>query len=443
MTMRSSSLFRAGAIAAVCVLGVAGPVIAQEAPERRPVRTLFGAPDPRGEGPGGISVAGSLFGSYDDNLLLGSQGSGSRAPTLSTLPRTQLRGASTGYESALFLRLPSEQPTFRATVNSAGRYFPEFGEYVAGRQMAEATSSVSAGLGRRSSLQFTGSGRYSLNASPFATAASLSEVDIDLPDAADSVRLRRSNDLRGLVEFEHEWTPRKSWALLAGAHSAQIDGGDRHGIYDLGGRLGITLSQYGTFRASYIRQDINRSPNNFVVHHLNLGGDYARPLSATRRAFIAFSAGSAAVESRDRLSLRAIGDADFWYEFKQSWVGTLRYRRGVTFIDEVADPLLSDGVSAELSGLLSPRLDFTSSASFARGVVGLRQGSSYEMYGARSHLRYALSRVTALYAEYLLFHYDFGNSIPLSSGLPSAFNRQAVRVGVMFRAQVVDLGRRQ
>jgi hypothetical protein len=438
-----SSLFIGSAIVALGVLGASRPAAAQDVPERRPVRTVFGAPDPRGESAGGVSATGTLFGSYDDNLLLGSQGSESRVPTLATLPRAQLRGASTGYDTTLFLRLPSEQPTFRASVSSAGRYFPEFGEFVAGRQMADATSSVSAELRRDTSLRFTGSGRYSMNAPPFATAAGISDSDIDLPDAIDSVRLRRTNDLRGLVELEHEWSPRKSAELLAGIHSAQIDGGDRHAIYDLGGRLGITVSQYGAFRASYIRQDIDRDSANYVVHHLNIGGDYQRPLSDTRRAYVAFSGGSAAVESRDRLRLRAIGDADFWYEFKQSWVGALRYRRGVTFIDEVADPLFSDGVSAELTGLLSPRLDFTSSGTFARGVVGLQRDSSYQMYGARSHLRYALSRVIALYAEYLLFHYDFADAIPLTGGLPSAFNRQAVRVGVTLRTQLIDMGRRQ
>jgi hypothetical protein len=441
MTVVSSS-FATAAMLVLGILSVSRVASAQEAPERRPVRTLFGAPDPRGETEGGLSATGTLFGSYDDNLLLGTQGSESRVPTLPTVPRAQLRGASTGYDTTLFLRLPGQQPTFRASVSSAGRYFPEFGEFIAGRQMAEATSSVSAEITRNTSLQFTGSGRYSMNAPPFATAAAVSDSDIDLPDAIDSVRLRRTNDVRGLVEFEHEWSPRKSGELLAGIHSAQIDGGDRHEIYDVGGRLGITVSQYGAFRASYIRQDINRGAH-YVVHHLNLGGDYARPLSDTRRAFVAFSAGSAAVESRDSLRLRAIGDADFWYEFKQSWIGALRYRRGVTFIDEVVDPLFSDGVSAELSGLLSPRLDFTSSTTYARGVVGLRRDSSYQMYGARSHLRFALSRVAALYAEYLLFHYDFADSIPLASGLPSAFNRQAVRVGITLRSQILDLGRRE
>jgi hypothetical protein len=435
-----SSLRVAGAIAVLSVLSVPRTLTAQDVPERRPVRTVFGAPDPRGESPGGVSLSGTLFGSYDDNLLLGSQGSDTRVPTR---PPMQLRGASTGYDTSIFLRLPTEQPTFRASVSSAGRYFPEFEEFVPGRQTAEAMSSVATELGRSTTLNFTGSGRYTMHASPFATVASLSDADIDFPDAGDGVRLRRTNDLRGLVGLEREWGTRKSVELLAGIHSAQIDHSERHEIYDLGARLGITVSQYGAFRAGYTRQDIDRSTGRYVIHHLNLGGDYARPLSASRRAFIAFSAGSAAVESRDRLHLRAIGDADFWYEFKQSWVGALRYRRGVSFIDEIADPMFSDGVSAELTGLLSPRLDFTGSSTYARGAVGVRDSSSYQMYGARAQLRYALSRVLAVYGDYLLFHYDFAESILLIGGLPSAFDRQAVRVGLTLRTKVIDMGRRE
>jgi hypothetical protein len=80
---------------------------------------------------------------------------------------------------------------------------------------------------------------------------------------------------------------------------------------------------------------------------------------------------------------------------------------------------------------------------FARGVVGLSSDGSYQMYGARSHLRYALSRVFAVYGEYLLFHYDFTDTVPLAGGLPPAFTRQAVRLGVTVQTQLIDIGRRR
>jgi hypothetical protein len=436
-----SSLFAAGTLIVLLVSSVPAAVHAQEVPERRPTPTLFGAPNPRGETEGGLSMTGSLFGSYDDNILLGGQGSDTRAPTF--LPRTQLRGASTGYDTTLFFRLPSQQPTFRASVASAGRYFPEFREYVAGRQMAQAAVSAGASPWRDTNLRLTGSGRYSMNAPPFATAASLSDSDIDVPSGEDSVRLRRTNDVRGQVTLDREWRSRKSLGMVAGIHSAQIDGGDRHEIYELGGRLGVGLARYGTFRAGYTWQDVDRGATRYVVHHLNIGGDYGRPLSASRRAFIKFSGGSAAIETSNRLRMNAIGDVDFWYEFKQSWVGAVRYHRGVTFIDEIADPLLSDGGGVELTGLFSRRLEFNTSATFAQGVVGLRSGNSYQMYGARSQLRYALTRVLALYGEYLLFHYEFPNTVSLAGRLPPAFNRQAVRVGVTVATHLIDMGPRR
>jgi hypothetical protein len=435
------SLCVASAVTVLLVSSMPASVYAQEVPERRPTRPLFGAPDPRGETDGGISVSGALFGSYDDNLLLNSQESPTRPPP-SAVVTQPVAGASTGYDSTLFLKLPSEQPTFEASVASAGRYLPEFGEFIAGRQMAQASSSVSGMPWRDTTLRATGSGRYSVNAPPFLTANSLSEIDVSLPDGGDSVRLRHTNDIRGLVELEREWGGSKSLGVLGGIHSSQIDGGDRNELYDLGARMGVRMGRYGAFRASYVRQDVDRGMSQYVVHHLNIGGDYVRPLSASRRSFIAFSGGSAAVESRDALRMRAIGDADFWYEFKQSWVGALRYRRGITFIDEVADPLLSDSVGAELTGLLSPRVDFHASGSFAYGVVGLNSGQHYQMYGVRTQLRYALSRMVALYGEYLLYQYQFPESVPLTGGIPSAFNRQAVRAGLTVSTQLVGLGRR-
>ena len=175
---------------------------------------------------------------------------------------------------------------------------------------------------------------------------------------------------------------------------------------------------------------------------MNIGGDYAKPLSASRRSFIAFSGGSAALESRDSFRMSAIGNVDFWYEFKQSWIGAVRYHRGITFIDEVVDPLLSDAVSGELAGLLSRRLDFNASATFSRGVVGFDDRGSYQMYGTRSQLRYALSRVMALYGEYILFHYEFPPTILITGGLPPSTSRQAVKVGLTVSSKLLDLGPR-
>ncbi|HVQ16896.1 MAG TPA: hypothetical protein VMS40_25005, partial [Vicinamibacterales bacterium] len=140
--------------------------------------------------------------------------------------------------------------------------------------------------------------------------------------------------------------------------------------------------------------------------------------------------------------LSAIGNVDFWYEFKQSWIGSVRYHRGITFIDEVVDPLLSDAVSGELAGLLSPRVDFSATATFTHGLVGARSRDSYQMYGARSQVRYALTRVMALYGEYLLFHYEFPPSILITGGLPQSTSRQAVKVGLTVSSKFVDLGRR-
>lgn len=438
-----SSLLVSGAITALLVSSVSLAAYAQEVPERRPVQPLFGAPDPRGESEGGISVTGSLFGSYDDNILLSGQNSTSRPPALPGIALGDpLKGAATGYDAAVFLKLPSEKPTFDASVYSTGRYFPEFQEYVAGRQTAQASSSVAGSPWRYTTVRVTGSGRYSMNAPPFATAAALSDADVDLPSSGDGIRLRRTNDVVGSAELEREWGGNKTLTALGGAHSSQIDGGDRHAIYDMGVRFAAKVSQYSAFRAGYVRQQVERGIGQYVVHHLNIGGNYAKPLSASRRAFIAFSGGSAAVESRDTFRLSAIGDVDFWYEFKQSWIGAVRYHRGVTFIDEVVDPLLSDSVSGELAGLLSPRLDFSSSATFTRGVVGFSSREPYQMYGARSQLRYALSRVLALYGEYLLFHYQFPPTILITGGLPPSTSRQAVKVGLTVSSKLVNLGPR-
>ena len=99
-------------------------------------------------------------------------------------------------------------------------------------------------------------------------------------------------------------------------------------------------------------------------------------------------------------------------------------------------------MSGELAGLLSPRVDFSASATYTRGLVGFSSRNPYQIYGARSQVRYALSRVAALYGEYLLFHYQFPATIVITGDLPPSTSRQAVKVGISISSKLLDLGPR-
>jgi hypothetical protein len=226
---------------------------------------------------------------------------------------------------------------------------------------------------------------------------------------------------------------------LAGVNWSDLEDAERTNGYEVGGTFNSKVARYGGFQAGLIRQVIDRGVTRYAVHHINIGGNYGRPLSASRRAYYTISGGSAALQSRSDFRIFAVADAGLSYQFKRSWTGGAHYHRGFTFVDEIAEPLLSDSVVGQLNGLLSRRLQLLASGYFAHGVVGLTSAASdYQMSGARTQLRYGLSRIAAIQAEYLFINYRFADSVHLAGGLPSNFNRQILLVGITLTLQVID-----
>jgi hypothetical protein len=423
-------------LAAILGIGVwssaTAPVYAQ-APERRQSSALFGASDPRLAGEprdGGLTAAGSVFGAFDDSLFL-ARGIGSGL-------EPQPPGSYAGFVGGLLYDRPGDQ-SLRASLSSAGHYFPAGNRLTLGRQAADLLSSTVISPWRTARLRSTGAARYSRHGAPFEGAGfPVGGYPLDLFDGYDAVHVRRAASLRGGIQLEQDWGPRRSLAVLTAVHTSGIEGGARSSGYELGGTITHRLAQYRTVRAGYTRHEVGHGGTNYVVHHLNTGADYGRPLSASRRAFVTFGGGTTILESQGHTNLRAIGDAGLRYELGRTWNSSARYYRGLIFVPEIADPLLADGLVGDFSGLLSRRLELFGSGSLLRGTSGLSGNETpYNIYLARTQLRYALSRVAAVYGEYLRFHYRFAESVGLGAGLPSSFDRQSFRVGVTVMTQLL------
>jgi hypothetical protein len=381
---------------------------------------------------GGLSVTGSLFGGYDDSLLIG--------PGLQTPveQRSRSHDPHTGLSGQLLYERPGDPLSVRASASSSARYYPGLERLSIGRQSADFSSSSVTSPWRGAQLHTSGMARVARYGGPFAGATFLPQgFPLDMFDGDNVIRLRRTDVLLGNVALEQEWGRRKSIGIVAGVQSSGLEGSERAVGYNLGGTLSTRISRYSTLRTGYTREEINRGVSQYVVHHLNIGGNYSRPLSTSRRAFVMFSGGSAVLDGNGQVRMQAIADASLHYQLGRSWLGSARYHRGFMFLDEIAGPLSSDGVVAELNGLLSRRLELFNSASFTHGSVGLSPNSTpYNAYSARSQIRYALSRLAAIYAEYLLFDYRFAGLVQLGGNLPSYFNRQTVRAGVTFATPV-------
>jgi hypothetical protein len=211
--------------------------------------------------------------------------------------------------------------------------------------------------------------------------------------------------------------------------------------YEIGGVFARNLSRNSVARFGYRYRngDVGFGATAPTVEHgIDVGIDYPRPLSATRRAYVTFSFGTSAVgvpESfaevlASREVYRMTGDVTFGYQFGRSGQVKATYRRGLDYIPELSQPVFSDGITAVLEGLITPRLDFLASTGYSNGESAFFQRTStFVSYTTNVRLRYGLTRLWALQIEGLYYYYDFSGRI-LPVGVPPNMERTGVRGGL-------------
>ena len=194
---------------------------------------------------------------------------------------------------------------------------------------------------------------------------------------------------------------------------------------DLGFRLGYGF-QDGHFGELPAIQTVAE------VHNLDVGLDYNRALSFSRRTTLAFGSGSSIVQSHDRVRHFVLnGQASLTHEIRRTWTASLAYVRGTQFVHGFNDVVISDGVTAGLGGLLSPRLQLSTSAGYSTGQVGLAADRPrYGSYTGSGRLTVALSRVLGMYAQYMYYHYDVPPTSSAFGVLPPRLGRQALTLGL-------------
>ena len=410
---------------------------AQEVPARAS-QPLFGAPDPR-QSPyealnGGLMASGTLFGAYDDNLLL--TDSGLYAP-----PRLPVFGGTyAGYTGNLAYDWLGDTLAVRADLSTTGRYYPAYDVFRLGRQLGS-VSLTAAGMSpwRGAHLNTNGAVQYRSHGVPFTAATFLPDDALDVGAIAGEISSYRSGLVSGAIQLGQDWGRRRSLSVTASVQSTWLENYARTAGYELGGMYSAKVGRHGVFRAGYSREAFDRGVGSYVIHNVTAGGNYARPLSALRGAYVSFGGGTSAIEGRGTFRTTAVGDAGFRYEFKRSWTASAHYHRGFTFVDEVLQPLMANTFVGSVDGLLSPRLGLLVSSVTTLGNVGaIDTASNYDMHGMRARLRYSLSRRAAIQGEYLFYHYRFDDSIHLAQNLPSTFHRQVALVSITFLTRLID-----
>ena len=199
------------------------------------------------------------------------------------------------------------------------------------------------------------------------------------------------------------------------------------------------LTSYLSARLGYGYRSFNTTAEGVGGNHdVNVGLLFNRPFRVgSGRTVFSFTTGTtilkreriAGEENDGRFTIRAIGTANLDHAFSATWHGNVGYARSVGYMDGFTEPVTGDRVVATLGGLIAPALDFSTSAGYASGAIGLQE-RNFDTAFASARLRFALHTRVALFAQYFYYQYAYADGVADNVLAASELQRQGFRAGV-------------
>jgi hypothetical protein len=257
--------------------------------------------------------------------------------------------------------------------------------------------------------------------------------------------------------FDQPLPRRGALRLRASVRNTTFPAGEQQDArtHSFGGGYDLGLTRYATLALGYTYREgryggaagdaAAAADRNRVVHDLNIGLAYDRPLSRSRRTFISAAAGSTIVERgvttapAEGSRYEVIGQASLRHLIGRTWEARLDYRRALDFVETFAEPITSHGLAATIGGLVTRRLDIAATAGTSRGFVGAPSALDNDVttYMGSATARLALSRFAGIYGSYVYYHYDMGQGVTQPAGAAPRVSQQAVHVGMALWAPLM------
>ncbi len=270
---------------------------------------------------------------------------------------------------------------------------------------------------------------------------SIGEAPLVLVRKDVSVGINQNLSRRTTVSFSYY----ASEADGGGESDAGIDrwtggflGSLRHAVgRDLGVRIG-----YGLDTAEY--QPSDAAPAVKVRRHrIDLGVDYGRSLSISRRTTLSFSTGSMVLADEGHHRYEIVGSAVLRHQMGRTWQSSLEYTRDAGFLDVLTKPAFVQSLTSTVSGRVGGRLRVFGDAGASEGQVGgVISSSDYALYRVGGGLSVDFARLFGVGVRYSYFRYRLSGEDDLVGGLSSSFSRQTIRIGLEMSAPLFVRSRR-
>jgi hypothetical protein len=402
------------------------------------------------EQPQTLDLRGSIFGSYDDNVLAQTPGTNGSDLTLLD-PRFMRPGVGDGFNASVEYGYHRQGTRSEFHITSSGA-IQEFASSANPKPLWFPNSSAGVGL---SSL-LTAKTTLSLNAgagySPFFqyvpflkdTVAEGSPAATDYGFAEQSDHVAFFDVSAGL---RSQFTKRSSVSANVTLDDRRlIESGSSNDLSSRGVQFMFvhSLTRKLAFHVGYNLQQVqysNLSSKPFVLNGLDIGLGYGDGITFKlgRYTTLNLASGASVAKNGDPVSvlktgkstaLVVTGSATLNRSIGRTWNASTGYNRGTSYIVGFLQPLTLDTANAGVGGQIVPRLNFTAGVGASRGqnVFG-SAGGSIVTYNASAKLTTAISRYLGVYVQVSDYRYDIPSGFDLGAIVPKV-NRRSASVGL-------------
>jgi hypothetical protein len=411
----------------------------QQSDAARPFRGLFGSSaNPRNVH--SLTLSSQLYGGWDSSVLADTPGS-------TVDPRgDSTSGPLAGANVGLLYHYDGRRVDIGTNIDTSARYYPEQKDLTSGAYYGGIGMNIELTRRTRLALNQTIGYQPFYQLSLFPTLEDPTLGGVIVPSNLDYVASRSSGWIYdSSISLDRQLGRRSNLSTFYRRSVSDFDVSNANGApafdvnYQYGGfrftrdiAKGIALRVGYAYRTGNFANAEGGPDDKAEAHEIDLGVNYARQLSFSRRTTFSFSTGSSLLEVQGTRNFTVVGDAALRHQFGRNWMSSIAYNRNVGFITNFSGPVLSDSVSARLDGLFGQRWMLSINGGLSSGRVGYGSNEDvlarYKTSTASTSLQYAFTANLASFVQYSYFYYDFPRSPDLPVG--GVFDRNSVRAGL-------------